>query len=64
MATLIIEISENTAVDNISIEQPKHTILSADDPLFKILGQATTEIGDLSTQHDQYLYQKVSPYET
>ncbi len=64
MATLTISISENEAVDNTSVEQLKPTALRAADPLLKILGQATTDIGDLSTLHDQHLYQKVSPYET
>jgi hypothetical protein len=40
------------------VESQEDPILRADDPMYRIAGEMNSGLGDLSTNHDRYLYRK------
>lgn len=42
----------------IYLENSDDPILRADDPIFRIAGEMSSGVGDLSTHHDRHLYRK------
>ena len=42
----------------IYLEGQEDPVLQADDPIYRIAGEMDSGVGDLSTNHDRYLYRK------
>jgi predicted DNA-binding protein len=40
------------------LEGQEAPVLQADDPIYRIAGEMDSGLGDLSTDHDRYLYRK------